>query len=51
MLNLLKIAHELKSTCDARDPVEIREAVGIIAPCSMQGFGVEDVNITFEGCD
>ena len=51
MLNLLKIAHELKSTCDAKDPVEIREAVEIIAPCSMQDFGVEDVTITLEGCE
>jgi len=50
MTNLLQIAHEIKNTCEASDPVEIREAVAMIAPCKMSQ-GDDDVRVTLDGCE
>jgi len=50
MTNLLTIAHEIKDTCEAIDPVEIREAVTMIAPCKMSQ-GDDDVRVPLDGCE
>ena len=50
MTTLLKIAHEIKNTCEASDPAEIREAVTMIAPCKMSQ-GDDDVRVTLDGCE
>ena len=50
MTNYIALAHDIKRKTDASDPVEIREAVAMLAPCKMSS-GLDDAIITIDGCD
>ena len=43
MVRAIRLAHELKSITGETDPVEIREAVAMLAPCRM-AEGDSDIN-------
>ena len=50
MQSYIALAHDIKWNTDASDPVEIREAVAVLAPCKMSD-GPDDATITINGCD
>ena len=50
MQSYIALAHDIKWNTDASDPIEIREAVAMLAPCKMSN-GLDDMTITLNGCD